>query len=168
MWLLKLFFLSILFLNTTQNEYPECNKLTEYQYKCQQPYINPNTYQPENCQPNNTFQINCTVIKGVICGGDKNFTITETCSFSSGKNFFVALSLSLFFGFLGIDRIYLGYIGVGVIKMFTFGLFGVLYVYDFLFIGLQILRPSDGSNYIFGYNGPQVYRIQNQTSFTIY
>jgi hypothetical protein len=75
---------------------------------------------------------------------------------------------------------YLGYIGVGIIKLCkffiflkiflkgTFGLFGVLYVYDVLFISLQILKPSDGTAFVFGYQGPQVHRFGNQTSLSIY
>ena len=94
----------ILITKTNQNEFPNCQNLYEFQYNCEYPSINSKTYQPENCQKNNTYKINCTVIEGVICNGEKNFTKIETCSFTSGKNFFVALTLSLFVGFLGIKK----------------------------------------------------------------
>ena len=47
--------------------------------------------------------------------------------------------------FLGIDRFYLGYTGWGLIKLFSAGLFGILYVIDIILIALFILRPKYGS-----------------------
>ncbi len=41
------------------------------------------------------------------------------------KNFLTAILLSLFAGVLGIDRLYLGCIGTGILKLLTFGGFGI-------------------------------------------
>ncbi len=37
----------------------------------------------------------------------------------------LALCISIFFGYLGLDRFYLGHIGWGVLKLITGGLFGL-------------------------------------------
>ena len=41
------------------------------------------------------------------------------------KNKIVALLLSIFLGGWGIDRFYLGYIGMGILKLLTGGVFGI-------------------------------------------
>lgn len=57
----------------------------------------------------------------------------------------VALLLSIFLGVLGIDRFYLGYPGWGLVKLFSAGLFGIMYVLDIILIATFILRPKRGS-----------------------
>lgn len=46
------------------------------------------------------------------------------------KNPTLILIMSLMFGSLGIDRFMLGNVGVGLLKLFTFGLFGILTIID--------------------------------------
>lgn len=58
-----------------------------------------------------------------------------------------ALILSIVGGFFGIDRFYLGYTRVGVLKLLTFGCCGILYLIDILQIATGKLRPADGSAY---------------------
>jgi len=57
----------------------------------------------------------------------------------------IALLLSIFLGGLGIDRFYLGYTGWGLLRLFTGGLFGILYVLDIIFIAVGSLQPKNGS-----------------------
>lgn len=50
------------------------------------------------------------------------------------KNFMVAAMLSLFLGGLGVDRFYLAKIGTGILKLITFGGFGIWYLIDLVLI----------------------------------
>ena len=58
-----------------------------------------------------------------------------------------ALILSILVGGLGIDRFYLGYTGMGVLKLLTGGCFGILYIIDIINIATGKLLPADGSPY---------------------
>ena len=58
-----------------------------------------------------------------------------------------ALILSILVGGLGIDRFYLGYTGIGVLKLLTGGCFGILYIIDIVNIATGNLCPADGSPY---------------------
>ena len=59
-----------------------------------------------------------------------------------------ALILSIFVGGLGVDRFYLGYTDIGVLKLLTGGCLGVLWIIDIINISTGKLLPADGSNYI--------------------
>lgn len=61
-----------------------------------------------------------------------------------GKSWIVALLLCFFFGLLGIHRFYLGYIGIGLIQLFTLGGFGIWALIDLIMIIVRSLKPKDG------------------------
>lgn len=63
------------------------------------------------------------------------------------KNKTTALILSVLLGGLGVDRFYLGYTGMGLLKLFTGGCFGVLWIIDIVYIATGKLFPADGSAY---------------------
>ncbi len=63
------------------------------------------------------------------------------------KNKTTALLLSIFLGSLGIDRFYLGYTGMGILKLLTGGCFGILSLIDIVRIATGSLAPADGSRY---------------------
>ncbi len=63
------------------------------------------------------------------------------------KNKTTALLLSILVGGLGVDRFYLGYTGLGVLKLLTAGCFGILYIIDIIRIATGSLGPADGSPY---------------------
>jgi hypothetical protein len=50
------------------------------------------------------------------------------------RNFTTAWLLSLLLGTLGVDRFYLGKVGTGILKLITFGGFGIWYLIDLIFI----------------------------------
>ena len=55
--------------------------------------------------------------------------------------------LSIFLGGLGVDRFYLGYTGMGILKLLTAGCFGILWLIDVIMIATGSLAPKDGSGY---------------------
>lgn len=63
------------------------------------------------------------------------------------KNKTTALILSVLTGGLGVDRFYLGYTGLGILKLLTGGCFGILYIIDIINIATGKLGPADGSAY---------------------
>ncbi|MCS7264021.1 MAG: TM2 domain-containing protein [Armatimonadetes bacterium] len=60
------------------------------------------------------------------------------------KSYLAAALLAWFLGFLGIDRFYLGYIGLGVIKLLTCGGCGIWQLIDSILIVAGFMRDSNG------------------------
>jgi hypothetical protein len=62
----------------------------------------------------------------------------------SQKDWMVALILSLFLGGLGIDRFYLGYTGLGILKLITCGGCGIWSIIDLIMIAIGNLGDVNG------------------------
>ncbi len=60
------------------------------------------------------------------------------------KSKMVALLLSIFLGELGIDRFYLGYIGLGILKLLTGGGLGIWWLGDLIMIATGKMKTKDG------------------------
>lgn len=63
---------------------------------------------------------------------------------AEGKSQLTAVLLAFFLGGLGIHRFYLGYTGLGILELLTFGVFGILALIDFIRILTGDLKPKDG------------------------
>lgn len=60
------------------------------------------------------------------------------------KSFTTALLLSFFLGYFGVDRFYLGHVGLGIVKLLTFGGCGFWYIIDFILIATRKVNDSMG------------------------
>ena len=60
------------------------------------------------------------------------------------KSFLVAILLSIFVGSLGVDRFYLGYVGLGILKLVTLGGCGIWSIVDIILIATGKLQDKNG------------------------
>ncbi len=61
------------------------------------------------------------------------------------RSFLVALLLSIFLGNLGIDRFYMGYTGLGILKLLTGGGCLIWYLIDIILIVANKIKDADGN-----------------------
>ena len=72
------------------------------------------------------------------------FRVADIPGIFSDKEWTSAVLLSLFVGILGIDRFYLGYTGMGIVKLLTFGGCGFIAIYDLITIAMNKMNDSQG------------------------
>jgi hypothetical protein len=62
----------------------------------------------------------------------------------SRRDYITALLLAIFLGYLGVDRFYLGQIGLGVAKLLTFGGCGIWQLIDIILIAMRKVTDNEG------------------------
>ncbi|MBN2325175.1 MAG: TM2 domain-containing protein [Spirochaetes bacterium] len=53
------------------------------------------------------------------------------------KKWVTALILSILVGSLGVDRFFMGHVGLGILKLLTFGGFGIWWLIDLILIATK-------------------------------
>lgn len=72
------------------------------------------------------------------------FPAKELPGLFSDKEWLVALLLSIFIGWLGVDRFYVGQTGLGIVKLLTCGGFGIWYLIDVILFATNQVRDPNG------------------------
>ena len=62
------------------------------------------------------------------------------------KQFMTTLLLSIFLGGLGVDRFYLGYTVLGIVKLLTGGGCGIWWLIDVILIATKKLKDANGND----------------------
>ncbi|XP_060797320.1 TM2 domain-containing protein 1 [Neoarius graeffei] len=162
-------------IQSSGNDIESCDNLRLGQYICNSPKIHNATQEPENCKDRVAWveclpapNISCLLPNGTrfkFTGMEVGFNKSIPCRNVTGYSYKVAVALSLFLGWLGADRFYLGYPALGLLKFCTVGFCGIGSLVDFILISMQIVGPSDGSDYIVDYYGARLVRlsITNET-----
>jgi len=140
------------------------SELLPGQYLCTSLDIDAETQQLRGCKLSNgtgKAPQQCFALPGIICNATCNTTFTkyESCYWTNGYHFDTALLLSVFLGMFGIDRFYLGYPAIGLLKFSTLGFFFIGHLVDIILIASQTLGPADGSHYIMNYFGAGLTRV---------
>ena len=90
-----------------------------------------------------------TIIDNVIYGGGagrdvQGRILNRDRSNPGTRSQMTAYVLSWLLGWCGADRFYLGFIGLGIVKLLTFGGCGVWYIVDLIIVGVGSMRDAEG------------------------
>jgi TM2 domain-containing membrane protein YozV len=71
--------------------------------------------------------------------------VRQKKSSNVSQNWLTLLLLSIFLGYLGVDRFYVGKIGTGILKLITGGTCGIWWLIDLVLILNEKFTDSDGN-----------------------
>jgi TM2 domain-containing membrane protein YozV len=74
----------------------------------------------------------------------KIYQASQIAGVFSEKEFIVAILFSVFLGYLGVDRFYLGHVGLGIGKLLTCGGCGIWQLVDIILIAMRSVKDSSG------------------------
>lgn len=94
------------------------------------------------------FAIGMGILRDVPPEMFKKKQVQEGDYTMSSKSKQTALFFSSFTGVLGVDRFYLGYTALGVLKLLTAGGLGIWALIDLIRIAVDSIRPADGSPWV--------------------
>lgn len=72
------------------------------------------------------------------------FSVNQIPGLVSPKDALLALLLSIFIGWLGVDRFYVGHAGLGVLKLLTCGGLGVWWLIDVILFATDRVQDKSG------------------------
>ena len=75
---------------------------------------------------------------------NRTFAASQIPGVYSDKEYIIALLFSIFLGYFGIDRFYMGQVGMGIGKLLTAGGCGVWYLIDIILIATRSSNDSAG------------------------
>lgn len=79
-----------------------------------------------------------------VGGVGQPFPASQVPGLFSDKEWLVTVLLSFFLGSLGVDRFYLGHIGLGIAKLVTLGACGIWSLIDFILILMRKVNDAEG------------------------
>jgi hypothetical protein len=103
-------------------------------------------------EPLNAFQLRQMAIAGTInsqtpvkdAASGNIFTAKVVPGLFSRRDYVTALVLSIFLGGIGVDRFYLGQIGLGIGKLLTLGGCGIWQLIDIILIAMRKVNDNEG------------------------
>lgn len=75
---------------------------------------------------------------------ERTYAASQIPGVFSDKEYMVALLFSIFLGYLGVDRFYMGQVGLGIGKLLTLGGCGIWYLVDIILIATRSSNDSMG------------------------